>query len=173
MASGLLAQFGMKLYGLFAVAFLFASSQARADQRLALDNGELGSLAGMYLADSGMVLEFDARVAADGSLDVVVTHDYAEIAGAMTSGSSKVKTLAGVRIEEALADPRLEQRVKQVLESPLWDAYRELVSVLRQKIGREHGSHAKVVLLLTDLVESGDRFRAGSYRAALARMPTK
>ena len=173
MASGLLAQFGMKLYGLVAVAFLFASPQARADERLALDNGELGSLAGMYLADSGMVLEFDARVSADGSLDVVVTHDFEEIAGAMTSASSKVKTLAGVRIEEALADPRLEQRVKQVLESPLWDAYRELVSVLRQKIGREHASHAKVVLLLADLVESGDRFRAGGYRAALARIPTK
>jgi hypothetical protein len=164
----------MKLGVGLTVAFLISSSTAQAgvDERLAL-TGDPSSLAGQFLAEVGVVLEFDARVLADGSLDVVVTHDLAEVAGAMTEGSALVTRLAGVRLEEALAVPELGQRVQAVLDSKIWDAYCELVRVLRNKIGREP-AHAKLVLALAQAVESGDRFRAGAYRVpALARMPAK
>src|SRR5687768_9559071 len=129
------------------MALLLSAQESRADGPLAL-SAERGSVAGRFLASDGVMLEFDARVGADGSVDVVVTHEFAEIVGAIADGTSKLTTLAGVSLDEAADNPELGRRVRAVIDSPLWAAYRELVLALRERIDRRETSHAKMVVIL-------------------------
>ena len=152
------------------VAVLSVARQAGAEARLTIAN-DAGTVAGEFRATGGLTLQFDARVGADGSLDVLVTHDFVEIVASVSQGSLQTTSLAGVELEDALRNPELGRRVRQVIESPLWAAYRELVVELQQRIGADQSS---MMRLLASAVESGDRFLPNVQRAAsLARIPTK
>ncbi len=94
-------------------------------------------VAGRFLASDGVTLEFDLRVDPDGKLDLLITHDLAEVVAAVADRT----TLVGLRLE--------------AMQSPLWNAVRELAVALAKETGAE-----KVASLLKQAIASADRLRA-------------